>query len=410
MAIVFQPISVLHSGTAASSVGRASGSPDVLREVRMTGGLAAHPTAAGALIARFPELDPDLVITEVRGIFLGAVPAGEPKLFTALAGDDAWWLTTTAGATIRFVNDALAPITTSSPVVVGLSVVNTQVPAIVFGPTIVALWAAAPVSVTIICKVAQRNREAWSGAQFGSFWDTVTNPTADAQLEQLLLEVSRRGGAQYPTQGNVGAVGAPPYPAKSVKQDAVIIDAEFAAPSPYGNVWCSSTDVGPSTTERIKLPAELASNNVAAYNRYAASFFRRPNFERGVQHAGLRWGGVDGADITTFAGALTIYTTTEDLKASRWLFQIEGVQVRATIVHDTYTGLRRPADIWNQVIVNRFAANGPISSQGILGTDGLIQRLEYLEWATFLGGYSDRNLTNAFPTPLVQVGAPSPVP
>lgn len=389
MPIVFQPLAAMHSGTAAAGHGRASAAPDVTLEERLTANFAADPLGSGALVAYFDQLNPALVITEAR--LTVQSPGGEITLAWGLAGDDSWWVVDAAGATIRVLNDGLEPIADAWPILVGADTVYAQYPTIVFGPTLVALFLAGnPTSVTGILKLSMRNRDAVSDAQVGLFYDDALEDGTEL-LETTLRTLSRRAGAQYPTQQNVGGVGAPPYPATSVDQDAVLIDCVYSGPSAYGRVWCDAGDVGPSTTARTRIPADLASNNVASYLRYPASFYRRPSFTRGIARAILPR--TDG--ITTAPGALNIYTTNVDVVASTWLIQVDGVMGIITVRHDTIAGLRRPADIWNKVFVHHFNTNDPLVVYGGINL-GLLSRLEFLEYAAFLGGFSDLEGSDAY--------------
>jgi hypothetical protein len=435
MPIIYTPIAALHSGAAAASLGRGGLAPDVAAPVPLPVTLLADPLDATAAVGRLttppsappvrPLLTPDQILVAVEVTVVAAVGAGEPKTLRAKIGETTWTATDNAGATTRIDNDGRLCLEQRSAQAVGLLYTWTPVPAFVFSMTTLAEWAVMPSVFSVTFVVAERHRRAFGAAQWGGFADSVADPTRRLLLETALRNLSTRGGGLFPLQANVGSIGAPPFPPENTSQDSVLAECVFAGPSPYAAAWIDASDVGPTTTERVRIPADLASNNVAAYQRYPASFFRRPTFARAVE---LASDGVQSSEIrmedgiTTVGGCLCLYTTAVDLAASTWLLQIDGVAFRATILHDTFVGLRRPADIWNRVIVGAITRNGPLelmtnpldsaeTGSSAVALRGLLQRLEFLEFATFLGGFA--SLEGSFYDPFVavaQAGATIPVP
>jgi hypothetical protein len=428
MPTYYSPLSALHSGSAAGSLGRTPGAPDSSSPITMTIPLATDPLSVD-LIGRWttapgmgpvqPLLTPDVVVIGVE-LVVNAAGAGEPLILRAKCGETSWTTTTAAGATTRLDNGGRLCIEQRSAQAVGLLFTWTPVPAVTFSGATLAAWAVEPISASVTFVLASRHRAAFGAAMWGGFRDEPADLTSRLLLENSLRSLSTRGGALFPVQGNVGAIGAPPFPPLDSSQDSVMVDCMYAGPSPYAATWCDASDIGPSSTERVRLPVDLASNNAASYQRYPASFFRRPTFVRGVELAAedptATGGAATNSSITTADGALCLYTTTVDVVASTWLLQIDGVAWRTTILHDTYTGLRRPADIWNRVIVGAIARNGPLELRGSDPATsfpllGFLQRLEFLEYATFLAGYQvvEGSYLNAY-VPAAQIGADIPGP
>lgn len=408
MAVQFQPLALLHSGSAALSQGRTAGAADAGSPAPVSIIPTADPLSP-AVMVRFLELGPDLELVEVvLEIVGGGSAATDPKLLTARIGDTQWTVTRANGTTVYLGNANLQCIEQRSALDVGGLVVWQPVPACRFaGDTLTAISAAAPTSVKASYTAAGRLRNAIAGAMMGDFVDSAIDPTGRGLVESTLRAVQSRGGAGFPTQGNVGAIGAPPFPAEVVQQDAVVVDCVYAGVHPAGVIWCDAGDIGVSTTERVRIPADIASNNAASYRRYPSCFYRRPTYGRAVQQLGKFAGAITATGVVT-GGALALFTTAVDLVASEWMIQIDGVMLRAVIHHNGVAGLRRPADIWNQVWVNIIAGGKPIELREVAAGfpfAGLVQRSEFLEYAGFVRAWENADPRLAFGTAVAQTGS-----
>lgn len=414
MPIVFQPLAALHSGTAAGALGRVRAAPDTAFDDIVTLNPTADPLGLD-LLARFTtapggaavdrQLRPDLVVIGVTVRVIGVIQAGEPRIMQARIGENDWLVTDDAGLTSSLSNGAPC-IEQRSLGVVGPLLAWEPIPALRFAA---GTWAAPPDSFNVTVTLAQRLRGAAGSALWGGFLDTAADPTGRTLLDTSLRSLSRRAGGLFATQGNVGSLGAPAFPPTTVQQDAVLVDCVFAGPSPFAAVWVDASDVGPTTTERTRIPVDIASNNVASYQRYPAAFFRRPTFARAVE----RPEPANPASIHTLDGAPAIYTTAVDVTASRWWFQVDGVGFHVLLQHGApnYSGLRRPADIWNQVIVSALNREAPLDLFSLGGGTplrGLLQRLEFMEYATFLDGYDSEGNPAYTLTPQTGAEAPGP--
>lgn len=374
----FTSLAVLHSGSAAPA-GEPATSSARLSPVALAAAIAPDPVGLD-LIARFPELGPLDLPAELELVFVGG---GGMTARTAL-GDTTWTVVDAAGAQTIVDNGGLPTIDSRSLEVVGVDPVWTPVPAARFsGGMLAAVTADGATAVTGRASVQSRQAGSWSLAAAGNFVSADDDAGRAVLALNTYRAVTYRSGAAQPVQGNVGASGGPAFPPTTLAQDAVLLDCVWSGVAPWGAVYVDASDVGVSSTERTRIPPDVPSNAAANYLRYPAAFYRRPTFGRGVQ---LETPWADA--ITTGAGALTIYATPVDLAFSQWLFQLDGATFRVFIGHNGASGLRRPADIWNQVIVPAMNRDTPLELYELTGGGpvfvGYLSRLEFLEYACFI--------------------------
>lgn len=408
MSAIYQPLCVLHRSPSAASPGsnpgRSAGAelPDPL-----VGLLEIDPAGGTLLLARLAALGHDVQVVQVVLVPTGGgVTAAEPAFMSAALGESSWTVTTNDGATFRVANTSPCILERTLTRTAGALLVTEPMPSLVLDGSTLALFVTPPTGYSARVWVRPRNWDAATTTQHGAYRDPLTTTLAQ------LLDVQRgylatRSGAAWQVQPS--QLGALPLPSSSAAASSAgwAIDCVFASSGPLGAVWVDSSDVGVSTPTKTQIPTNLSENSPEAFNRYPSSFYRRPGFGRGVLVAGEQLGTRDTDSITTVAGVPTIYVTDVDLAASEWLVQIDGVAVRLVLSHEGLSGIRRPLDVWNRLIVPAIQANRYLANWSGVEVVGQIDRLEWLEYARFLGGWRTLDLTVRAYSPFGQVGMPA---
>lgn len=407
MPTYFTALALLHSGSA-SPPGDIAAAGESLAHDREVRPFTPDPVGLDLLV-RLVGLPVDRVPAYVELEFTGVVGVGEALRASGYLGDTVWTITLDDGTTTTVANTEPIIDVRSLQVVSG-SPVWTPVPALRFSGAALALIGSGTTGVSVRVTTQSRFDGGWSTVAIAAFAAGSTNADRRAVATQAYNAVVYRSGGAQAVQGNAGTPGGPAYPPTTLQQDAALVDCVWSGPAPWGAVYVDTSDVGVSSTERTRIPADVASNSLAAYQRYPAAFLRRPTFGRGVELLD-QWPDA----ITTGDGALTIYATSQDLAWSQWRFQVDGASFVVLLNHNGVAGLRRPADVWNQVIVPAMSSGAPLEVWDLCCNDpvpkfgGLLSRLEFLEYAVFMLGLVDgeEGVENAY-TVVAQTGGVTP--
>lgn len=170
---------------------------------------------------------------------------------------------------------------------------------------------------------------------------------------------------------------------------------------PFRFVWIEAGDVGGAAGQ---IPLAQDNPTAAQIRNHPSVFFRQTNRMRAIrasvyeveaQNTTGNVGGTNSGITSRFAiGLLEVF---ERPTHSRWTFSVDGEEFQAVIVHPEGSDLKRPREIWNTVIVPAIRASNTLSGVGlqvfedvnsggprIFRPVGLLQRLDYLDYARFL--------------------------
>lgn len=171
----------------------------------------------------------------------------------------------------------------------------------------------------------------------------------------------------------------------------VILGAGYSGIGPDGTVTIDAADYGNS------FPSNVTQNTPAAYGNNPNVFYTQKGCSTAlgtvVRVAG---GSISQANALQPVG---IYAVSEAQLKSTWLFVIDGNPIVCTLAH---ADLRRPRDIWNQVIAPAVERNSggnnrlPTIDPDTEAVNGTIGRLQYLDFARYLGpvGNTQQNNTS----------------
>lgn len=162
----------------------------------------------------------------------------------------------------------------------------------------------------------------------------------------------------------------------------------FTAVDPRGIVWIAPGDIGVGASQ---IPPQVSANTGAAYLNHPAAFWAN---DRAAVARSWEAITVNASTIDTYAGSVVIAEITQQLIGSRWLFVIDGAPIVVVIRHGV-VDLRRPKQIWQQLIVPLIMAQGqqrgPIfwedyisGGNRLLRPLGILQDLSRLQYAHFL--------------------------
>jgi hypothetical protein len=149
-------------------------------------------------------------------------------------------------------------------------------------------------------------------------------------------------------------------------------------------VWIDPSDYGTS------IPTDVQNNTANNFRNHPSVFIRRAGgaFTRAVTR---RWRDERRIDIAaTGSQPIGIAQQSNALVRSKWLVCIDGVASVVYIPHPGGADIRRPKDIWNQVIVPLIHNHSGNASRlvttdffgNIVGTE---TRWEFLSYARYLG-------------------------
>lgn len=376
MPTFFTPFSLLSQHQAAASPGVAT--PRASAPVKVDTSLVDEPGSVGA--SRLAYLDPG-VGHVVTGAFVRPTGGGT-KVELMRAQDVNWhcWRNTVAPAVDgsayeRCTNNGEPTIVERAPVDVGGELAYSHRPALrIKGDTLTKVGAG--VSQLQGELLVARSVDVASLANFGLFTSDVEDVNAVAGKLLAELELRRSGGLYaLGTTAGGGVVS--------------VRGVTFAAASPFGAIWVRDSDIGNSSDQ---IPTSFASNQSYRYNFHPAYFHVRADSARAALSNGPWKSAID-----TRAGALSIYKSTKDWTHSAWRLSYDGVAFDVVIDHNGITGLRRPLEVWQSVMVPRILNNAQTSTWRTYVTPGAVRVYEpagsiahyrYMDFALFLEAYS----------------------
>jgi len=311
---------------------------------------AADPEGGAAIVASIPGLS-DVHLAEAW-LELGAAGAGGSPINARCYGTDQWYLEAPAGAQDWFANGQA-----SLRDVTGLQAGGPFLaqPQLVLGGAALASFAVAPTTVASMVRYSRRfaasgggSSTAWSWQQAVAFLDdnageSLADPTTFLRRLERSLRVN--AGANFVLGlDNAGA-------------EVSLRNCGFAAVDRRGVLWLSPSDIGVGAGQ---IPPQFASNTAERCKYHPAVFW--PTISGAPRRLELtERADVTASAITTQAGAPVVFSIDSDVTASRWLFVVDGQAVTTTIRHGN---IKRPRDVWNQVIVPAIQRNAP--GQGLV--------------------------------------------
>lgn len=172
----------------------------------------------------------------------------------------------------------------------------------------------------------------------------------------------------------------------SANEPIVVNACGFAANAPEGAVYIDPSDIG---TGPDQLNSDITLNTGAKFAAHPSVFYPsgRADFVRSVTRQN-----VDSIALNTGSTQpMRIVQVTQAPTSSNWLFIVDGVPQVVNVAHPQGSDIRRPRDIWNQIIVPIFSSAStsvndaltwlsPTSSDG----GGIGTRWKYLDYARCL--------------------------
>jgi hypothetical protein len=185
-------------------------------------------------------------------------------------------------------------------------------------------------------------------------------------IGNLVANTLRNMGAQGDGRTNIGVLlnGSTP--------NLVLAGAAF--PRADNNYYVLTADIGLGAGQ-IPAAGDEANYTAAKFNNHPCAFLPKASQIRGLQFP-VRFPVVQNAITNPEAiGAVTdsgvrVYTVVRAPTHSRWLLEIDGAPMDVIIAHPANSDLRRPRDIFNQVLAPAFFQGGqqiPIFAQVALG-------------------------------------------
>lgn len=170
-------------------------------------------------------------------------------------------------------------------------------------------------------------------------------------------------------------------------QQVRLADCGSAWPTAAGTFWIDPADVGIGPGQ---IPADPTQLTAAALAGHPAVFVRGPQSVHGLQSqqgdAGLK-----ALNLPIPLTPVVVYTVDAAPVGSRWCICMDGQAFRVDVQHDPAANLRRPADIWNAIIVDGIERPRPndLAMTQFVGsvppftwrTRGRFARLSYLQYA-----------------------------
>lgn len=171
-----------------------------------------------------------------------------------------------------------------------------------------------------------------------------------------------------------------------------LIGCGYAAVGPEATIYIAPEDFGAT------IPLDVSNNTASAF-RNNPTIFLTP---KGCANAGgVAVRAVDAVPLTTTLNGqpVGIHIVETAPVRTRWLFCVDGFEFLAYVEHPVGSDIRRPRDIWSQVIVPLLGSGG-VASNGARLVDGrgeplvLDARLSYLDWARYIGQPGQTAQTN----------------
>lgn len=325
--------------TCGNALGSAQQGPHESLTLATTLTFAADPEGGASLVAPVVGLD-DIHIEEVWLALAGGTPENARTYATQVE----WFLEDPLGAQAWFAN--------SEPTTRDLSGFAAggpfgPTPQVVLGGAALASFAVAPTTVNAMIRYSSRysTREGGGANQAYSWMQAVAflDDNAGESLADPTTFLRRLEHALAAEAGSSQVLGV-----ASTGETVSLRSCGFSGLDRRGSAWISTGDVGANPEQ---IPPDWTSNTAARFAFHPSAFW--PTLG-GVQRRIELMEPTDTntAAIDTQAGAPVILVVDGDVVASRWLFVIRGQAITTVILHPTELGvLRRPRDVWNQVIV-----------------------------------------------------------
>lgn len=179
--------------------------------------------------------------------------------------------------------------------------------------------------------------------------------------------------------------GSPTTLGISASGPITALNCSLAGIAPEGAVYIRPEDIG-NAAEQI--PASVTANSKAHFRFHPSVFVRRSAYYNGIMRRVQ-----DPLDVAVpnLAQPLRIVSVTQDPLSSNWMLLIDGQMSLVSILHPDGSDLRRPRDIWNQVLspaIEGSASARAAITVGIPGSSqssvGVLARLKYVEYARCL--------------------------
>lgn len=195
----------------------------------------------------------------------------------------------------------------------------------------------------------------WSSALVGAFADDALGdvpPTGDLRgmfaREELRLTAAGGGGSSVVQPGGT-------IPLR-------MCDASYT--DPWGRVLLTGSDVGTGVGQISPLRSSWLASQ---FDAHPQCFVRLTSKVRGLATA-QTFTFTDTTPINSSPAVMRLYTVVRAPTHSTWLVVIDGVPQTLTFAHPAGSDLRRPADIWNAVLVpamlTRSNTGGPGTPAG----------------------------------------------
>lgn len=176
----------------------------------------------------------------------------------------------------------------------------------------------------------------WSWAQGTTLRDDAI-ATVETHLRDLEAEIF--GGRSIV---ELGTTAAGPVTLRS---------CGYAALDRRGVVWIQPGDTGNGAGQ---IPPLAASNTAASLRLHPAAFWTAAKCgnHRTIGQVAERQRPIDD-----LAGAPLVLLIFDPVRASRWLFVHDNTPITGLVIHPAGSDIRRPRDIWNQIIVPAIASS-----------------------------------------------------
>lgn len=319
----------------------------------------ADPAGSVDLVAPVPQAlfgsafcDKELVRVELTLFEDG--PVGNPVRLTTWSRSNYWFLEVAAGAQDMFSNGAP---TLRAEHALSATGPYANTPTIWLGADALAEFVDSPTAC--VAYIVLRPRYQTYGPLAESYTAIPTAGNAwmvswlqgTAWLDSLVYDPANpvtflrdleRRFAQSAGQVTVGSGAS----AVTVNQCA------FAATDRRRMAWIAPGDVG---TGPGQIPPDMASNTADRMAYHPAAFWTggRGTLQRSIGLVAPRSAAIDAS-----FGAPVFCVVDGEVTCSRWLFVVDNTPITGIVLHPLGSTLRRPRDIWNQVIVPAINHSG----------------------------------------------------
>jgi len=218
----------------------------------------------------------------------------------------------------------------------------------------------------------------------------ASESTGDSSKEQpaaflrAFLEMGANGG-QY----TINVQGGSPI---------VIEQCAYAAPSADGFFWCGTSDIGTGPGQIDPNPLLWSADMFRPHPR---TFMRSPSHARGVVSQLLL---EDANEIAGGFPGVNVWVVQSAPVWSKWVLVIDGAAHTVIFPHPVASDIRRPRDVYSQVVVpalqKAISQGSPMevwrdAGAGTLVNRGYLSRLNFVQYARFVS-FNDINATLLF--------------